>query len=135
MWGMRLKLSSAAWVLAVALVAYVVADVLLTPPAGLETRNPARVTGVGVGTLVLLFIGLALGIVALVLLLRGSRRAPIVAIIAGVLFVPAFLAEQTGNFSSLRAPAAIESIEVAQILIVLAIVTSSLLLWRSASKN
>jgi hypothetical protein len=132
---MRLKLSSAAWVLAVALVAYLVADVLLTPPAGLETRNPARVTGVGIATLVLLFLGLALGIIALVFLLRGTRRAPIVAIIASLLFVPAFLAEQTGNFSSLRPPAAIESVEVAQILIVVAIVVSSLLLWRSASKN
>ena len=136
MWGMRLKLSSAAWVLAVALVAYVVADVLLTPPAGLETRNPARVTGVGIATLVLLFLGLALGIIALVLLLRGSRRAPIVAIIASLLFVPAFLAEQTGKFSSLRPPAAIESIEVAQIVVVtIAIVVSSVLLWRNDSKN
>jgi hypothetical protein len=132
---MRLNLSRAAWVLAVALVAYVVADVLLTPPAGLETRNPARVTAVGIATLVLLFLGLALGIIALVLLLRGSRRAPIVAIIASLLFVPAFVAEQTHKFSSLRPPAAIESVEVVQILIVLAIVVSSFLLWRSASKN
>jgi hypothetical protein len=133
---MRLKLSSAAWVLAFALVAYVVCDVLLTPPVGLETRNPARVTGVGVATLVLLFVGLALGIVALVLLLRGSRRAPIVAIIASILFVPAFLAEQTGKFSSLRPPAAIESIEFAQILVVtIAIVVSSFLLRRDSSRR
>jgi len=38
------KLEKADWILAVTLVAYIICDVLLTPPAGLETRNPARVS-------------------------------------------------------------------------------------------
>ena len=35
-----------------------------------------------------------------------------IAIAAAVLFLPAFLAEQTGHFSSLQAPPAIELIEL-----------------------
>ena len=69
-----MKFSKAQRVLGVALVAYVVADVLLTPPAHLETRDPALVTTVGNAALVLLFLGLALSIVALVLLFRRSAR-------------------------------------------------------------
>jgi hypothetical protein len=72
-----MKLSSAARILSVALAAYIDWDVLLTPPAGLETRDPAKVTGLGIAVLGLLFVGLALGIVALALLFQRSPRAPI----------------------------------------------------------
>jgi hypothetical protein len=122
-----MKLSLAERILGVTLVAYIVCDVLLTPPAHLETRNPALVTGLGIASLALLFIGLALSIVALVLVFRGSGRAPIVAMIAAVLYFPAFLAEQTGHFSSLRAPAAIEFVEVLQA--VVALVALGIALW------
>jgi hypothetical protein len=120
------------WILAATLVAYIVCDVLLTPPAGIETRNPARVTSLGVATLILLFVGLALGVTALVLLMRGSRRTTLVAVLAAVLFLPAFLTEQTGNFSSLRPPVAIEAIEIVQAVVVIAVVASALLLRRNA---
>jgi hypothetical protein len=122
-----MKLSSAERILGVTLVVYIVCDVLLTPPAHLETRNPALVTGLGIATLVLIFIGLALSIVALVLMFRRSGRAPIVAIIAAVLYFPAFLAEQTGHFSSLRAPTAIEVVEVVQA--VVALVALGIAFW------
>ncbi len=107
-----MKLTNAARILAVALAAYIVCDILLTPPAGLETRDPAKVTGLGYAVLGLLFIGLALGIVALVLLFRRSRRALTVAIVAGVLYLPAFLSEQAGLFSALRST--IEAVEWVQ---------------------
>ena len=111
-------------------------DVHLTPTAGFETRSPARVTGVGIASLVRVFIGLTLGVISLALIARVSRRKPIVAIIASVPFIPAFLAEQTGEFSSLRPPAAIETIEIAPIVIVaIVIVFSSLLLQRDATKR
>jgi hypothetical protein len=97
-----MKLSNAARILAVALAAYIVCDILLTPPAGLETRPVAKVTGLGFATLGLLFAGLALAIVALVLLFRSSRRSPVVAIVAAVLYFPAFLAQQAGLFSGVR---------------------------------
>jgi putative effector of murein hydrolase LrgA (UPF0299 family) len=124
------KLSNAQRTLAVALAAYVVADILLTPPARLETRNPAFVTPVGIAALALLFIGLALSILALVLLFRGSARAPIAALVAAVLFLPAPLTEVSGDFSSLRPPAAIASIEVIQTAVALAVVGISVWLLR-----
>jgi hypothetical protein len=110
----RMKFAGAGRILAVALVAYAVCDILLTPPAGLETRDPAKVTGLGDAVLGLLFVGLALAIVALVLLFRSSRRAPIVAIVAAVLYLPAFLSEQASRFSALRPPVAIQRVELVQ---------------------
>src|ERR1700688_2883144 len=107
-----MKFSAPEILLAVTLGVYVGLDVLLTPPAGLETRDPSHVTVIGIVSLALLFVGLGLSIVASVLMFRRSRRMPIIAIVAALLFLPAFLAEQTGNFSSLRAPAAIERIEL-----------------------
>jgi len=91
-----MRLSNAARIVSVALAAYIVCDVLLTPPAGLETRDPAKVTGLGFAVLGVLFVGLALAIVALVLLFQRSRRAPVVAIVAAILYLPAFVAEQAG---------------------------------------
>ncbi len=52
--------------LAVVLFAYIVLDVLLTPVAGFETRGPAKVHVIGLAGLALLFVGLALSIVAIV---------------------------------------------------------------------
>jgi hypothetical protein len=100
-----MKLSNAGKLLAAALAVYVVCDILLTPVAGLETRPVAKVTTLGFIVLGLLFIGLLVAIVAIVYLFRRSQRAPAFAIVAAVLFVPAFLSEQTGHFSaSIRRP-------------------------------
>jgi hypothetical protein len=41
-------------------------------------------------------------------------------VIAGVLYFPVMLADQTGNFSSLRPPAAIAGIELVQAVMALA---------------
>ncbi len=128
-----MKLTKAARILAVTLAAYIVCDILLTPPAGLETRDPAKVTGLGYAVLGLLFIGLALGIVALVLLFRRSRRALTVAIVAGVLYLPAFLSEQAGLFSALRPPIAIQRVEWVQAII--AVIVIGLASWLLRSGN
>jgi hypothetical protein len=127
------KRSDAKRVLGAALVAYILFDVLLTPPAHLETRNPAFVTGIGIAALVLLFIGLALAIVALVLLFRGSRRSPMLAIIAGVLYLPGPLTEFTGRFSSLRAPTAIAVLEVVEAIVAVSMIGIGVWLLRSAA--
>ena len=127
-----MKVSANARVLAITLGLYLVCDILLTPPAHLETRDPAKVTGLGIATLVLLFLGLALAVAAIVLLLRRSPRAPTVAIVAAALFLPAFLAEQTGNFSALRAPVAIETVELIQAVVVLIAIGLGLLMLRRA---
>ena len=128
-----MKLSNAARILAVALAAYIVCDFLLTPPAGLETRDPAKVTGLGFAVLGLLFIGLALAVVALVLLFRRSRRAPVVAIIAAALYLPAFLAEQAGLFSALRAPVAIQWVEWIQVVVAIIVAGRAFFLLRAGS--
>ncbi len=109
-----MRLSGAGLLLAIILVAYIVLDFLLTPLGGFETRDPGKVHVVGFAGLALLFVGLALSIVALVLLFRRSGRAPMFAIVAAVLYFPAFLTELTGTFSSLPAPTAIQRIELAQ---------------------
>ena len=106
-------------ILATLLVVYLIVDILLTPVGGLETRPSADVTTVGFVTVSLLFVGLALSVASLVMLFYKPRKAPIVAIIAGILYFPAFIADQTGYFSSLQPPAAITGLEIAQALVVL----------------
>ena len=54
-----MKLTNAEKILVVALLVYVVLDILLTPLAHLETRPVSGVTGLGLVTLALLFAGLA----------------------------------------------------------------------------
>ena len=106
--------------LAVLLVLYVILDILLTPLGGFETRPSTNVTTLGFVTVGLLFIGLALSVASLVLLFYKPRRAPIVAIIAGILYFPAFIADQSGYFSSLQPPAAITALEILEALVSLA---------------
>lgn len=112
--------SSRSRVLLVLLVIYITSDILLTPLGGLETRNPANVTTLGLTTLGLLFAGLGLGVVSLILLFYKPRRSPTLAIIAGILFLPAVITEQAGYFSSLRPPIAIETLEIVQAVVSLA---------------
>jgi hypothetical protein len=116
------RLANAERILAVSLVAYFVCDILLTPPAHIETRDPSRVTTLGIATLALLFIGLAFGVIAFILLFRGSRLSPMAAIVAGLLYFPAPLAELTGHFSSLRPPTAIAWIELAQTVVAVIVI-------------
>jgi hypothetical protein len=127
------KLSGAGKVLVVLLVAYVVADILLTPLAGLETRNPALVTTLGFGALGLLFLGLLLAIVSIVLLFRGSRRASPLAVIGALLYFPAVVTELTGRFSKLSPPTAISRVELIQTLI--AVLVIFVALWANRGKR
>jgi hypothetical protein len=113
--------------LAVVLGGYIVLDVLLTPLGGFETRDPAKVHVIGLAGLALLFVGLALSIVAIVLLFRRSQRAPMFAIVAAVLYYPAFVTERTGTFSSIPAPTAIERLELVQA--VVAVIALGLGVW------
>jgi hypothetical protein len=125
------KWSSAELTLAVGLFAYVLCDILLTPPAHLETRDPALVTPLGIAALALLFVGLALGVVALVFLFRRSVRAPVLAIVGAVLYLPAPITELTGHFSSLRPPTAIASIELIQAVVAVVVIGAAYWVRRS----
>lgn len=128
-------LSNQEWILAATLVGYIVCDLLLTPPARLETRNPADVTVIGVAALALLFVGLALAVVALIFLFRRSRPSPRIAIAAALLYIPAPLTELSGHFSSLRPPAAIAWLELVQAVIALMVVAVSMWAIRGATST
>lgn len=56
-----------------------------------------------------------------------------IAIIAAVLYFPAVLAEQTGHFSSVRAPAAIESVELIQAAVAVILVGAGIWTVRRAA--
>lgn len=104
-----MKLSNAAKILAADLALYVVLGILLTPAGQLETRSATKVTVLGIVTLAVFFVGLLGAIFALVFLFRRSRRAPLLAVVAGVLYFPVMLADQTGTSRAfgrrLRSPA------------------------------
>jgi len=119
--------------LATFLVAYAVCDFLLTPLGGFETRPVAEVTGLGIATLGVLFVGLALDIVSLALLIRRSRLGASVAIVGALLYFPAALADQTGHFSALRRPAAIAGFELVQA--VVALIVIALGIWTLRSRG
>ncbi len=120
------KLSGNAKILAIGFVLYIVLDVLLTPVGGLETRPASDVTTIGFISLGLLFVGLALFVVSLALLSYRPRRVPILAVIGGILYFPAFLTDQTGVFSTLRPPAGIAALEVVQALVAIVIIVFAL---------
>src|SRR5437879_9880319 len=77
------------------------AEVAMPRVVTFETRPVSNVTTLGFATLGLLFVGLALNIVCLILLLRNYKRSPIFGIVGSVLYFPAAIADQTGLFSSL----------------------------------
>ncbi len=114
-----MKLSRRGRVLAGLLVLYILFDILLTPLGGLETRPSTNVTTVGYVTVSLLFVGLALSLVSLIMLFYKPRRSPMVAIVAAILYFPAFIADQTGYFSSLQPPNAISVLEIVQAVVAL----------------
>jgi uncharacterized membrane protein (DUF2068 family) len=130
-----LKQSTLERVLAVTLVAYIAFDILLTPVARLETRSASNITSLGLATLGLIFVGLALAIVSLVLLFRRSPRTPIVAIVAAALYFPCALADLTGNFSSVRQPVAIEVIELVQVVVALILVAAGFWMLRGGTRR
>src|SRR6266849_3444337 len=99
-----MNLSVNAKILAVALVAYIVSDLFLTPLGGLETRSIGNFTGIGYATLVVLFIGLALNVASLAFLSSKPVRSSKFALIGLIFYFPAFLADQTGLFSSQAVP-------------------------------
>ncbi len=121
------KLSRNANYLARFLVVYIIADILLTPLGGLETRPVSNVTTIGYTTLGLLFVGLALNVTCLVLTLRHYKRSPIFGIIGSILYYPAAIADQTGQFSSLPAPAGITYVEIIEALVAIGIIILGIL--------
>jgi len=59
----------------------------------------------------------ALAIAALILLFRRCGRAPLVAIVAALLYCPAAIVGQSGHFSAVKPPAAIQAVELVQVVV------------------
>lgn len=112
------------------LVIYVIADFLLTPLGGLETRPVSNVTTTGYTTLGILFVGLALNVACLVLTLRHYKRSPIFGITGSILYFPAAIADQTGQFSSLTPPVGITYVEIIEALVAIGIIVLGILVLR-----
>lgn len=116
------KLTRDADLMARFLIFYIIADFLLTPLGGLETRPVSQVTTIGFATLGLLFTGLALNIISLILMLRHNNRAPIFGVIGSILFFPAAIVDQKGKFSALSPPAGITYVEAIEALVAISII-------------
>jgi len=111
-----LRLSSKGKLLAPTLIAYILADILLTP-AGFETRPLNGITTLGYATLVLIFIGLAMIVISLILLPRNPHRSSMLAIAGLILYFPALVTDRTGYFAAQASPDAITVVEIIQAII------------------
>ena len=92
------------------------------PARGLETRPVSKVTNIGLTTLGLLFVGLALNAVCLILTIRNYERSPIFGILGSILYFPAVVADQASQFSSLPPPPAITYVEALEALVAIGII-------------
>ena len=129
------KLSRKASYLVWLIVLYVIADLLLTPLGGLETRPLSQITALGMTTLGLVFAGLALNIACLVLILRRYRRSPMLGIIGSILFFPAMIADQTGQFSNSSPPTGIVYVEIVEAIVAISIIVLGTLLIREKTEG
>lgn len=109
-----MKLSRNSRLLLTSLGAYVIFDILLTPVGGLETRPVSDVTTSGFVTLGLLFAGLLLAVAAAGLLFVSLRVSSLVGILGAILYFPAFVSDEVGLFSAMRAPIGIALLELVQ---------------------
>ena len=111
--GTGTKLSRNAIILAIVMIVNVVIIILLTP-IGFETRPISALKTLGYVAITTIFIGLALDLASIVLLLfkRGRvRLASGLAIISAVLFFLIISVDRTGAFFSAPIPPAITTLE------------------------
>jgi hypothetical protein len=112
--------------LGVLLILFIVCAILLTPLSGLETRPTTDLTILGLLTLSVFLVGLAVSVASFFLLFRRARLASILSIIGSAAFLPAFVVDQTANLSSRPAPVAIFYVEwVTAVIAIFTILVSS----------
>jgi len=86
-------------------------------------------------TLGLIFAGLALNIACLVLTLKRYRRSPALGIIGSILFFPAMIADQTGQFSNLSPPTGIIYVEIVEAIVAVSIIVLGTLLLQEKAPS
>jgi hypothetical protein len=105
---------------------------LLTPLA-LEPRPFSTINPIGWVSLAMIFTTVGLDIAAFLLLARRPRTAASIAAIGSVLFIPPFIGDQLGLFSTLAPPTQITVVEVAALVTQLAILVVAVRLRREIS--
>jgi sugar phosphate permease len=93
----------------------------LLTPAAFETRPFSSFNPIGFASLALIFTTVTLDIVTLLIVQRRTRLATALAMVGTALFIPPFLVDQAGLFSTLGAPTAIVMLEYAALITQLAI--------------
>ena len=129
------KLSRLANLLALLLVIFIILWIFLTPLGGLETRPASQITTLGLATLVLFFVGLALNVACLVLTLRHYKRSPMFGIIGSILSYPVAVVDRSGLFSSVPAPAAIAYVEAIELAVALSIIVLGVRISKEKPEN
>jgi hypothetical protein len=102
------------------IVVHLVWTFLLTP-AAFETRPFSSFNPLGFASLALIFTTVTLDVVTLLIVKRRTRLATALAMLGTALFIPPFLVDQLGLFSTLGAPTAIVILEYAALITQLAI--------------
>ncbi len=125
--GTGTKFSRYAIILAIVMIVNVVIIILLTP-IGFETRPTSALKTLGYIAITTIFVGLALDLTSIVLLLKRIRvrLASSLVIISSVAFLLVILVDRTGSFFSVPTPPAINHLEYifAAVLIVTLIIAS-----------
>ena len=122
------KFSRNAIILAIVMIVNVVIIILLTP-IGFETRPTSALKPLGYIAITTIFVGLALDLASIVLLLFKRARVRLASglpIVTSVLFFLIILVDRTGSFFSVPIPPAIITLEylLTAVLIVTLIVAS-----------
>ena len=111
--------SKSVWALAALLVVNVVLVFLLTP-LGFESRPSTDLKTVGYIAIGTIFVGLALDLASIALLLFGRvRLASGLAIVGSLLFFFPIVGDQTGSFFSLPIPPVINTLEYIFVVVLL----------------
>jgi len=133
------KLSRNAIILTIVMIVNVVIIILLTP-IGFETRPISALKTLGYVAITTIFVGLALDLTSIVLLLFKRvrvRLASSLAIISAVLFFLIISVDRTGSFFSVPTPPAINTLEylLTAVLIVTLIIASLVYRERKPASN
>lgn len=137
--GTGTKLSRNAIMLAIVMIVNVVIIILLTP-IGFETRPISALKTLGYIAITTIFVGLALDLTSIVLLLFKRARvrlASSLAIISSVFFFLIILVDRTGSFFSVPTPPAINTLEYlfTAVLIVTLIIASLVYRWSKPASS
>jgi uncharacterized membrane protein YfhO len=137
--GTGTKLSRNAIILAIVMIVNVVIIILLTP-IGFETRPISALKTLGYIAITTIFVGLALDLTSIILLLFKRARvrlASSLAIISSVFFFLIILVDRTGSFFSVPTPPAINTLEYlfTAVLIVTLIIASLVYRWSKPASS